>query len=115
MSTQSVPDFALTIVQQLGGRNKLKAMIAAHNLSYSREESSLSFRFKGSRECNHLKIILNPNDLYSLQFWKVPTVTQMLDGKGAMKEPTIVCQENDIFCDQLIEVFERVTGLYLHL
>jgi hypothetical protein len=61
-----------------------------------------TFRFKGSTKANKVVIMLR-NDLYTMTFWRIsPT------GKVPNK---VTSSHDGIYCDQLQEIFERVTGL----
>lgn len=93
---------AQTILAQLGGGGALKLMLGANTFSSHADEGlgALSFRFKGCRKVNYIKIILAGNDTYSVRFSKV--------GKY---EYDVVAFETDVYCDQLTETFRRVTGL----
>jgi hypothetical protein len=97
---------AQIILAQLGGSAALKLMVSAYNFSSHSDEGlgALSFRFKGSRKANYIKIILAASDTYSLRFGKV--------GKF---DYDIIAFEQDVYCDQLVEVFTRVTGLELRV
>ena len=108
---QAEPEFAVVIVEQLGGMRQLKAFVNAQQFVYSKEELWLKFRFSGSRRCNLVKIFLDPSDTYSLEFWSIPSIEQMLKGRDA------IMLERDVlvYCDQLMDRFEQATGLYLTL
>jgi hypothetical protein len=95
---------ANTILEQLGGGGRLKAMIGAYNFVGS--ENDLSFRFKcrAKNGSNCVRVILTPMDVYRVEFLSVRA------GKVRLKEV-----REDIYCDVLREVIERATGLYLSL
>jgi len=90
---------AQEIVSQLGGTGRLKAMTGAYNFGTS--GNNLTFRIK-NRKVNYVRIALNGKDLYDLQFGRV---------SGA--KFTIIKEYNDIYNDQLVELFEETTGMYL--
>ena len=93
-------DIANTILEQLSPRgiNGLRAMLGACN--FAAQASGVTFRFKGSRRMNLAQITLNGMDTYDLEFWQVtPGKFRRIDYR------------NDIYNDNLREVFERVTGL----
>lgn len=106
VSSASPKDVATTIIKQLGGSGKLNTMIGMKNAAYGDEgRGHLTFRFKGSRKANSVKIVLTGKDLYDITFYKI--------GRGVnIKE---VKTFDDVFADQLIEIFESFTGLYLSL
>lgn len=94
-----------TIIRQLGGFGKLKAMIAANKFFYNKEPGeyyTLSFEFKGNPKFKMCKIIYSkPKDLYTVQFF----------GKNYLKNKEI----EDVYNNQLKDVFEKTTGLALSL
>lgn len=95
-------EIAKTILMQMGGSNRLNAMIGAKY--FAAIENGLSFRFKMSKAANYVKITLNSLDLYDIEF-----------GKVWGKNFKIVKTVNDVYDDQLKSIFERTTGLYLSL
>jgi hypothetical protein len=91
---------AQTIAEQLGGTGRLKMMTGAYNFGTS--GNNLTFRIKNSFKVNYVRITLNGKDLYDLQF-----------GRVSGTKFTIVKEYSDIYNDQLIELFEETTGMYL--
>ena len=93
-----------TILVQMGGMVRLKAFIGAKNFCVV--EKGVTFRWSGKskNKTNFLKITLNGSDLYDIEFGRL----------HAMKFTVIETFEN-IFCDQLVQIFEEQTGLYLTL
>lgn len=94
---------ANTIIQQLGGRGKLTAMIGMWNLT--QEVNGTSFRFKRSKVANYVKIILN-GDTYTVEFMLINAA------KG-------ICQTTKtyplIYDHMLKSIFQNYTGLRLSL
>lgn len=91
---------AKTILKQLGG-NKFLAMTGAKNLMD--HKNGLSFRIPGTmskNKINYVKIVLNSLDTYDLEF-----------GRIFKLDYTIVKYVNDVYVDQLREIFTDVTGL----
>jgi len=93
---------AKTIASQLGGTRKLSVMIGAKN--FGGDDASLSFHFKGSKAANMVKITLNSDDLYKVDFYK-----------RWSSDVQLVKSVDNIYFDTLIETFEKTTGLYLSL
>ena len=60
---------ATEIIKQLGGAGRIKAMVGACN--FGTNGNDVSFRFKGSKKANHIKITLNGMDLYDVEFIKI--------------------------------------------
>ena len=97
---------AQTILQQLGG-HRFVVMTGAKNLSDT--GNGLSFRLPGSggftkNGINYVKITLDPSDTYSMEFGKIRGTTYK-----------IIHSTNDIYEEQLQEIFQRETGLSTHL
>lgn len=96
---------ATTILQQLGGGGRLKAMIGANNMfSTCDGYVALQFKFKGSRKWNFVKIVLNAMDTYDITFYNL--------GKYDIKaEQTF----EGYYADMMKDLFEEQTGLALSL
>jgi hypothetical protein len=91
---------AKTIRDQIGG--KALFMLGAKNLVDHGD--ALSFRIRGSKAINYIKITLNGMDLYNIEMGKIwgdkYTVKYTLD---------------DAYNDMLHSIIERETGLYTSL
>lgn len=92
-------EIAGTILKQLGGAYRLMSFTGANN--FIAEKNGVSFRIK-NKKVNYVKITLNSMDTYDIIFGRI---------YGA--NFSIVKELNGIYNDQLIEVFERNTGMYL--
>lgn len=103
MSTKD-SEIAKTILAQMGGMARLKAFIGAKNFCIV--EKGVTFRWSGKskNKTNFLKITLNGLDLYDIEFGRI----------HAMKFTVIETLES-IFFDNLVQIFEEQTGLYLTL
>ena len=93
---------AETILEQLGGAGKLKAMINAKNFSGS--DNSLTFRFSMNTKMNCVKIVLNAMDTYDLTFYKIKKF-----------DFPVIEELTDVYADNLISAIEDTTGLCLSL
>jgi len=91
-------------MQQLGGFNKVAAMTGAAN--FIDLGNGVSFKFKGCRKINCLRVVLDADDTYTVDFYKVNMRT------FDVKEVKTL---SGMYCDQLIPTFESTTGLYLSL
>lgn len=93
---------ARIIVDQMGGAAALAIMLGAKDFASHSDEGlgALSFKFKGSRKANYIKIILAGNDTYTLRFGKIKS-----------HDYEVVEFIKDVYNDQLGDVFRRVTGL----
>lgn len=98
MTNQTI---AAAILAQLGG-NRLVAMVGANG--FLNLEDGLQFKFKGSKRANCVRVILEPNDTYTVEFLKI----KGFDVASIEKVPLV-------HAESLQVVFTRVTGLSLSL
>ena len=117
-TSKPTPDqqVAQTILQQMGGSGRITTMIGAKNfVSYPDERDSeygeglggVSFKFPkagGTNKPNYVKIILDPDDTYTMTF-------------GATRGTTfkVINEVKGVYNDQLIPIFESESGLALKL
>ena len=104
-------EIAETIYKQFGG-GKAAAMIGMYGKGFGTDENGnayFSFSFKAGRKANYCKITLNAMDTYDMIIEKVS-----YGMKQGLKRKTVAACEG-IYCDQLQELFESATGLYLRL
>ena len=99
------------ILQQLGGSRRLSVMIGARHFGSAQNGQELSFEFRGSKKAKWVKVLHNGRDLYDVKFLALP---KKADSDG-IKLPVVVGEFADIGCENLKEVFEKFTGLYLTL
>lgn len=92
-------EVALTILKQMGG-GRLKVMIGAKNFSTS--EKALGFQFPNPKRSlgNRVRIVLDPSDTYTMEFYNGMKLVKKVDGLHA---------------EDLKKAFEKQTGLYLSL
>ncbi len=95
---------AKTIIEQMGGFGKLRAMIGFHTAVGS--DTAVTFMFRGCRTANKCRVTLNVLDLYDMEIYKLSR--NGLD----IKE---VYAETNLYFDMLIPQFEQATGLTLSL
>lgn len=96
------PEIAKTILQQMNGMGRLKCMIGAYN--FADHGDGVSFRFKGSKIANYIKVVLDDADTYSVEL-----------GKIWGHQYKVKKSYDSIYNDQLVRILERDTGLYLSL
>ena len=91
---------ANTILRQLSpqGLRGLRLMLGADRFAV--QESGVSFRFKGARECNHVQVELTPADNYRLTLRRI---------RGT--EVRVVAEHCNVHDDQLRRLFQAETGL----
>jgi len=100
------------ILSQLGGSNRLKLMIGAHNFFSKNEGRTLIFKFKGCKSANCLEITHNASDLYDVKLLK----TRPMNRKTyEIPAPIVAGEFEDIYSEDLMDLIERETGLYLTL
>lgn len=86
------------------GTNRLKVMVGGKNFTFGAKENCVSFKFtaKAKNKANYMKITLNGNDLYNVEFGYIRGINY-----------TTRSEIKDMYFDQLKEYFENETGLYL--
>lgn len=100
---------AITVLNQLArannGPNRLKAMIGAKNFTRSDEKQQVTFKFmKGANKANYIRITLNSNDLYDVEFIRIWGT-----------KITIISNTENLYCDDLFSHFQNETNLALSL
>jgi len=93
-----------TILQQLGGKGKLIAMLGAH--TFLDHGNGISFKIKATAKkgINYIKIILDPNDTYTLEMGSI---------RGLNYKPKY--KTSGLYWDALKPTIESETGLRLAL
>lgn len=89
------------IARQIGRR----AFVMMGTTDKYGESNALIFNIKGSK-WKKIKVRLDPSDTYTVIFYRQ---------KRAPSFEIVSHEVNDIYCDQLHDVIERETGLYLRL
>jgi len=108
---QEGSDVVDTILAQMGGARKLKAMIGAKNFM-NRGGNTLSFDFMSakhntrSKTPNFVMITLTDRDDYDIEFAR--------KAKRGL-EYKVLKKYTGVYADQLKKVFEKFTGLRLSL
>jgi len=90
-------------MQQLGGGNRLKAMIGAKGFVATHSGLTFSWPARGNKP-NKIRITLDPSDTYSVEFFHI---------RGTAV--TTVKELEGVYADSLIELFENTTGLALRI
>lgn len=94
---------AKTISESLGGGTLF--MLGAKNLVDHGD--GLSFRVRGSKRVNYVKITLDPSDTYSVEFKKI--------GRAPSFKVTEVSDFSMVYVDRLHDLIESETGLYTRM
>ena len=100
---------AKELLNQLGG-NKFVVMTGAKN--FLKDERSLSFRIpKALQGINYVKISLNSMDTYDMEFGRIRNKAHSV----VYYDYKVMAVVNDVYADQLQEIFTEHTGLATHL
>jgi len=94
---------AETILQQLGGYNKLNMMIGLKDVFTIENGLSFKIKMRGSK-VNYVKITLNSLDLYDIELGKLRA--------GKYK---VIKESNGVYSDMLKPIIARTSGLNLSL
>ena len=92
-------EIAQTILNQIGGINRLVAFTGAYN--FVAINNGVSFRIKNPK-ANYIKITLNGKDLYDLEVGRI---------RGT--DYKVVGEQSDLYYDMLKSEIEKFTGMYL--
>lgn len=102
------------IARQLGGVGRLRMFLGSKRIYSANEGKTLLFDYKPqypSKQGNICEITYNRGtDLYDIAFMQI-VKTRGLPGF----KKTVIKAFEGIYADQLMDLFERVTGLYLTL
>ncbi len=92
-----------TTLRYLGGAAQLKMMLGAHDF-FINDSGDLVFRFQGCQKANAVAFRVNGLDLYDILFFKTRN-----------GQTDLVAEYNDLYCDQIQDVFEQYTRMYMTL
>lgn len=109
-------EIASTILQQLGG-GRFVVMTGSKDMIAIDNGLRMSLAKNGSK-ANRLEITLTPWDTYKMRFYRYTSARYSTRGgqfKIYPEKITEVKEYNDIYFDQLQELFTETTGLYTHL
>ncbi len=104
---------ASTILNQLGG-GRFIAMTGSKN--FVSDGNTLRMQLtKNASKANRLEITLNGLDLYDMRFYRYTAArfsTRNNEFRIYPEKITEVKTINNVYCDQLEDIFTSVTGLY---
>ena len=92
------------IFQQLGGR-RFAAVTGSRNFTGYTDGLTMTLA-KNDSGANRLAITLTPNDTYNMRFFRYSRT------QGTIKE---IEELDEVYCDQLQDLFEQVTGFDLSM
>jgi len=103
-----------TILKQIGGASRLKMMIGARNFVSDNGGKTLQFQWpkKGKGTPGVIKISLNGRDTYDVEFGRIAKKKSDFPGVMSSYYKKMKSYKN-IYADQLMDIFERETGLFL--
>ncbi len=112
--TTANQQIATTILKQMGG-NKIKVMTGMKDIFAI--ENGLQFKLPANfaaKKINCVQVTLNANDTYDMKFI---SITKKKDPTYGVMMPVTKDVEvvNGVYCEQLQEIFTKVTGLDTHL
>jgi len=98
------PKIAATILRQLGGSGRLKAMLGAKHFIDHGDGLSFQFPNRQRKRGNYFKVTLDDSDTYTLEF-------------GALRGSNfkVLKTHNNVYASQMKKLFESFTGLRLSL
>jgi uncharacterized protein YwlG (UPF0340 family) len=98
-----INETAKTIIQQLGGLTLLRLLLGTRKVLFN--DKGIDFDIQGCAKINRVHIEYDAGmDLYKMKFFRVP----------ASKAPlNLVAQYEEVYADQLCDMIESETGLFL--
>lgn len=106
MSNTTDQTVGRTILAQMGGAGRIRMMIGAKRFVTHPDGVSFKFPNRARSKANFVKVTLTPLDTYTVEFKRVS------NGRAGLKVKDLA-EFSDVYFDQLIELFEGQTGLYL--
>jgi hypothetical protein len=101
-------NYAMIILKQLGGNTFIRMTGAKDFVKYNHEKK-LAFRIgRNNKSVNYVTIVLNGKDLYDMKFIRMRNTKMAHTLK-------VVSYANDVYFDQLQDIFTQNTGMYTHL
>lgn len=101
-------EIANTILNQMGGMGRIQAFIGARYFAIVNNGIVFGFPHRLRSKPNEMTITLDRGrDLYNIQFARVVFKRGYIVGKKELKS------FDGIFCDQLMDIFEQETDLFL--
>lgn len=110
-------NIASTILAQLGGK---RFIVMTGAKDFIGLEDGLRFSIgRNASKTNRIEIKLNGSDLYDMEFIKYSPAHLKVDHKRGLAdwvdEKRVTVKEfNDVYFDQLQDLFTDVTGMYTH-
>jgi len=103
-----------TIEEQLGGWQRLRAMLGAYYRQYLNNGYEFGWPNKQRAKGNHLKITLRPDDTYDVEFFNTKWMS-LGRGQRLPEKSKLVKKIRGVYADQLGDTFYAQTGWALRL
>jgi hypothetical protein len=100
---QRQKEIAATIFAQLGGR-RIGAMIKLQHVYAIDNGLQVRFANTAAGQPNMVEIVLDPSDTYNVKFSRIRGLNI-----------TTTSEHDGVYCDMLVDLFERKTGLLLSI
>lgn len=98
-------NFAQTILQQLGGK-RFAMMTGAKNFLQDDVIQKLTMKIgRNAKKVTHVTISVNALDLYDITFLNI----------RGFNEPKVMSSFENVYAENMREIFESQTGMYLTL
>lgn len=103
-------DVGKEMLRQLGGR-RFMMMVGAKQPIWDGDKNELHMKIgRNSIGANYFVIRLNPRDLYDLRF-----ESRRMNRKTYEMSIKVKAEYDDVYADQLQDIFEQATGLYVRM
>jgi len=102
MSQNQAHEVAETILQQMGGVGRIRAMLGVKQFVASPDGVSFQFPNKKRSAPNSVRVVLKGDDTYTVEFYRV--------ARFSLQPLTT---HEGMYAEDLKGLFERTTGLYL--
>lgn len=103
VKTNNNKEIAMTILNQLGGFNRLNAMVGLKDVTAIENGVSFKIKYRGAA-ANYVKIQLNGLDLYDVEIGNI---------RGSSYK--VVTRESNYYADMLKSLVQRTCKVYLSL
>jgi hypothetical protein len=87
------------IFQQLGA-TRMCTMIGVSRIRHGKDRIIVRFKARALAGVNKFEIVLDPSDTYTVKLYR-----------ETVKGDSLKYETSDIYCDQLIDLLEKQTGL----
>ena len=91
-----------TVFAQIGGVRAMVMIGGTVQIGHGKPELQVKFKARATGGINYLKIALQGDDTYTVTLSRV-----------TIKGESVKLNLTGVYADQLVEIFERHTGLYL--